>query len=78
MVTGASFQQLSFSFCVGETSVKNVLKESLPIIWNELSKEYVKFPKTRAEWRKIADDFENLGGLPHQIGALDGTNNYFI
>lgn len=54
--------------------MKNIIDETLTVIWDELKKEFVPFPRNNADWQKISSDFESIGGLPHQIGALDGKH----
>lgn len=57
---------------MSQTTVKNIIKEVLPLLWMCLKENYVKCPSTPEEWKNVEDGFNKLDGLPHQIGALDG------
>lgn len=57
---------------MGVTTVKCIVKETLPLIWSFLKEEYVKFPENQNEWMKIVNGFDFIGGLPHTLGAIDG------
>ena len=46
LVPEDSFENLSVSFGMGMKTVKNILKETLPSIWNGLKSEFVKIPET--------------------------------
>lgn len=74
MVTGDNFENLSIVFSISNTSVRRIIKEVLPLIWNCLKKEYVPFPKSTHEWKIIENGFLQIGGIPHTLGALDGKH----
>lgn len=78
LVTGSTFQNLSVEFAISATAIKDIVKEVLPLIWQVLKDEFVKFPGNEDEWKIVENGFINLGGLPHQLGALDGIFNLYI
>ena len=74
LASGMSQQDLCWSFRVGRTTVSNILKEVCDAIFEVLSPDYLQPPSSEAEWKHIANDFEELWDLPHCIGAIDGKH----
>jgi hypothetical protein len=35
--------------------------------------ETIRLPQTEAQWREVADDFEQVAGFPYVAGAIDGS-----
>ena len=42
--------------------------------YNALAPIYMKPTYTEEEWRRIADDFEQLWDMPRNLGAIDGKH----
>ncbi|KAK9687538.1 PBP/GOBP family [Popillia japonica] len=47
-------------------------------IWNILKEEYLHFPNTVKEWRRISDEFLNRWNIPNTVAAMDGKHICFI
>ena len=74
MVTDDSMQTISFSFCLGQSTVCDIIGNTCEAIWETLSSEFVPAPKNSDEWRKICDGFSSLWNFPHCVGAIDGKH----
>ena len=74
-MTGDAFSTISASYRISEASVGRIVKETCGVIWERLSEEgYMKCPKTEAEWKIIAKDFEDYWHFPNCVGAIDGKH----
>jgi hypothetical protein len=68
-----SFQALAFSFQMGDTTVRRIVKERVEILWEELHPLHMPLPTTES-LRNNADEFENVWNFPHVSGCLDGKH----
>lgn len=59
---------LQYTFYVGQQTISEIIAETVPVIYKVLHKEYLKFPRTKEEWLKIADDFYDLWDFPNCLG----------
>ena len=71
---GGSQQSLSFCFRIAKSTICSIINETCKAIWDCLSEQYVRPPRTSNDWKCIAKDFENIWNLPHCIGAIDGKH----
>ena len=71
---GTSQQSLSFSFRIAKSTICCIINETCKAIWDYMSEQYVRPPRTSDDWKRIAKDFENIWNLPHCIGAIDGKH----
>ncbi|XP_057296815.1 uncharacterized protein LOC130625697 [Hydractinia symbiolongicarpus] len=71
---GGSQQSLSFSFRIAKSTISSIVNETCSAIWNCLKEQYLRPPKALDEWKKIAQDFNDMWDLPHCIGAIDGKH----
>ena len=71
---GGSQQSFSFSFRIAKSTICSIISEICKAIWDCLSEQYVRPPRTSDDWKRIAKDFENIWNLPHRIGAIDGKH----
>lgn len=74
LASGESQQPLSFAFRIGKSTVSGIVRETCEAICSALAPVYLKPPKTKEEWLKVANEFEDLWNLPHVIGAFDGKH----
>lgn len=75
LITGDAFTTIAASYRVSETSISRIVNKTCKAIWNVLlEKGFVKCPKTKAEWRKIAVEFEKMWNFPNCVGAIDGKH----
>lgn len=51
-----------------------IVKEVCQAWMNELKEKVMPQPKTKEEWKAIAQQFQEQPNVPHVLGALDGTN----
>ena len=61
------------TFRMGLTTVKRIISETCDAIWDALCEFYISLPN-EAEWKRIAEDFENVWNLPHCVSAIDGKH----
>jgi len=73
LVTGNSINSIAFSFRVGQSTVRNIIKEVCTVISNTLSSLYLTIP-TEEEWKSIADGYWNIWQMPNCFGAVDGKH----
>ena len=74
LALGDSQQSMSFSYRLGRTTVGGIIYETCLAIWEALCLQYVKSPKSTAEWKSIADEFMDLWDFPRCVGAIDGKH----
>ena len=71
--TGASFRSLAFSFRMGNTTVKNIVSETVDILWEELQPIHMPVP-TSESFRPIAKEMWDIWNFPNCIGSFDGKH----
>jgi hypothetical protein len=74
LALGDCFRSLSQQFRVGLSTTRLIIRETCKVIIKTLQNRYLSTPRTRNEWEKIADDFNNKWHFPHCIGAVDGKH----
>lgn len=72
LVTGESFQSLSFQFRIGKTTVGDVVQEVCEAIYYALAEEFLQTPNQEYKWKKIAEQFHSRWNIPNNFGAIDG------
>lgn len=73
---GDSFSSISFSYRLGETTVRSIIYETCEQIWAVLGP--LEMPKPTVEqWKKIEEGFRLKWNYPNCIGALDGKHVVF-
>ncbi|KAJ8971164.1 hypothetical protein NQ317_006551 [Molorchus minor] len=73
LATGCSFKSLSFSFRIGASTVGEIVRETVEIIWQELQPEYMPQP-TITQFKAISEDFYKIWNFPNVIGTIDGKH----
>ncbi|KAJ6639530.1 Protein ANTAGONIST OF LIKE HETEROCHROMATIN PROTEIN 1 [Pseudolycoriella hygida] len=73
LASGETFYSLSSQFCVGASTIGDIVPETCKAIAVAL-KDFMKVPAEADEWRKIADDFYIKWDYPNCVGALDGKH----
>ena len=71
LATGDSQQSLSFSFRIGKATVSRIMAETCDTIYEVLKDAYLSVPKTKDDWLKISQDFEEKWNMPHAVGCID-------
>ena len=74
VATGESQQSLSLSYCIGKSTVYQIVLETALAIYNSLKDPYLKTPSSKEKWLNILARFEDTWNFPHCIGAIDGKN----
>ncbi|XP_068225274.1 putative nuclease HARBI1 [Palaemon carinicauda] len=74
LATGRSLEDLKFSTGISTQALGHIISETCQAIYDALRNEYLKFPTTSGEWKKIADDFYLLWNFPNCGGAIDGKH----
>ena len=74
LAAGDSQQSQSIHFRIGKATVSKKIKETCTAIWRCLNREYLQPPQSSNRWKRIADDFEELWGFPHCLGAGNGKH----
>ncbi|XP_068249076.1 uncharacterized protein [Palaemon carinicauda] len=74
LATGKSYEDLKFSTCISPQALGHIIPETSDAIYRVLKPHYLKFPSSVAEWKAIAQQFENKWQFPNCCGALDGKH----
>lgn len=71
---GDSIATTSWYFRIGKSTLYSIIPEVCNAIWEKLKGTYLRCPQIENEWRKIADEFNNIWHFPNCIGAIDGKH----
>ena len=63
-----------FSYQLGESTVSNMISETIEGIYQCLKKDYLNPPQTPEEWQKIADQFKENWNKPNIIDITDSKH----
>lgn len=64
---------MAFSYRMGFTTVRNIVKEVCEAIWKNLAPIVMPQP-SEERWKEIAKDFQTYWHFPNCLGALDGKH----
>jgi len=73
LASGDSMKSVGYAFRVAPNTVSKIVHETCNEIWKTLKDIVMPVPSIQ-EWKKIAQDFENVWNFPHCIGAIDGRH----
>ena len=73
LATGESYT-LSCQFRVGRSTIYKFLPEVCRMPSRMSSPEYLRYPTTPDEWKKLETEFRIRWNVPHALGALDGKH----
>lgn len=71
LVTGDSYRNIADSFKVNVSTVSDIVPTVLAAIWDCLVQEFMPVP-TAADWRSMAEEFEQRWNFPLCCGAVGG------
>lgn len=74
LAEGASQQSMAFQYRIAKSTVSKIIHETCGAIWEALHEIYLRPPKSKDEWLKISQQFEELWNFPHCLGAIDGKH----
>lgn len=74
LASGCSYKDLHYSFRVGVSTIRNIVRQVTQSIWNNLHDEFMTLPNTPNEWEQIANGFWTKANFPHCLGAVDGKH----
>ena len=74
LATGESCTSLSCHFRVGKSTIYKFLLEVCRAIHDEFTREYLRYPTTLDEWKKLEMKFRIRWNVPHAVAALDGKH----
>ena len=74
LALGDGFRSCCQQFNVGLSTSRMIVRETCQVIYNMLKDRYLKTPRTRKEWKRIAKVFNMRWNFPHAIGAIDGKH----
>ncbi|XP_065305170.1 putative nuclease HARBI1 [Dermacentor albipictus] len=73
LATGGSMEDIALSYRMHASTVANVLKETLPAIWDCLRPLVLARPST-LRGRDIAEEYYDKRDFPNTIGSIDGKH----
>lgn len=74
LVLRDSYPSLSYAFRIVVNTISQIVCEVCEAIYDELASEFIKLPKSNAEWKKISDEFESRWNCPHAFGFFSLMN----
>ncbi|KAJ8910546.1 hypothetical protein NQ315_011059 [Exocentrus adspersus] len=74
LATGRSYEDLKYSVGISAQALGCIIPETCAVIFNTLKTDYMKLPKSKEEWTKVASQFENRWQFINCGGALDGKH----
>ena len=74
LATGDCYHTLQYDFRCGYSSVVSTVQEVCQAIVQELKDEVMPLPRTKEDWKAIAQKFQDRWNVPHALGALDGKH----
>ncbi|XP_055905518.1 uncharacterized protein LOC129941006 [Eupeodes corollae] len=73
LATGNCFRSLHYEFLIGETTLREIIKDTCDKIWICLKENYMP-EQTEDTWKKVADKFLTSTNFPNCVGAIDGKH----
>ncbi|KAK3893361.1 hypothetical protein Pcinc_002795 [Petrolisthes cinctipes] len=61
-------------FCVGQSTVCNIIQEVCQAIWDALGPEFLPRPTPADHWKRVAEEFNIRWNFPNCLGAIDGKH----
>ncbi|KAK4877281.1 hypothetical protein RN001_009787 [Aquatica leii] len=77
LATGETFRSLMYATRIHETTISRFIPKVCSSIVSKLKSDYLRTPRNSEDWKKIAEDFNDMWQFPHCIGALDGRHITF-
>ncbi|KAK7095652.1 hypothetical protein V1264_005034 [Littorina saxatilis] len=74
LASGDSYRSLSYLYRIGKSTLAEIIPATCLAICDVLKRPYMKVPNTQAEWRAVADKFDERWQFPNCIGAMDGKH----
>ena len=74
LATGDAQFTISSSYRVSPTTVGRIILETTSVIWDQLSRGYLKHPSSDKEWKSVSNDFFRLWQFPNCLGCIDGKH----
>ncbi|KAM7294246.1 hypothetical protein ISCGN_023763 [Ixodes scapularis] len=74
LATEDSQMSLQFQFRRAHNTVSTIVAEVCPAIYSALKDDFLKVPSSPAEWKAVAQGYQDLWQFPHCVGALDGKH----
>ena len=63
-----------YSYLIGTTTAKTIIRETCQVIWDILSKKVMPGIFKTDDWLRISAGFEDEWNFPHCIGSIDGKH----
>lgn len=73
LASGCTFNDLHYSYRIGISTARLIVKEVCQVLWLVLQNEYIP-PPNKDTWELAAAGFEATANFPHCIGAIDGKH----
>ncbi|KAK3889997.1 hypothetical protein Pcinc_006046 [Petrolisthes cinctipes] len=73
LASGMSQKDVARYFCVGQSTVCNIIQEVCQAIWDALGPEFLPRP-TPDHWKRVAEEFNIRWNFPNCLGAIDGKH----
>lgn len=74
LATGDSQSSLQFNFRRAHNTISTIVADVCPAIYSALKDDFLKVPSQPADWKAVAQGYQELWQFPHCIGALDGKH----
>ena len=74
LAAGSSYKELMYAFRISDSSISTIVPEVCDAIYKVLGEDYCSVPKSKNDWLKIAQEFEEQWQFPNVIGSIDGKH----
>ena len=79
LASGTSHVTLAGSYRISPTSMSRIIPKTCEALWQALQGiGFIKMPKNKEEWKRIALEFENKWNVPNCLGAMDGKHSNLL
>ncbi|KAJ8019719.1 Protein ALP1-like [Holothuria leucospilota] len=74
LASGSKYTDMRYGWRVPHNTISLIVREVCRAIIEEYIDEVMPVPTTKAEWRRIADEYYQKWNFPHTCGSLDGKH----
>jgi hypothetical protein len=74
LTSGANFHVIEDLYRISNSTISKIIPEVCTAIWDSLSADYIKCPKSPEEWAEKAKGFKEKWDYPRGLAAIDGKH----
>jgi hypothetical protein len=74
LATGNSQTFVSFGFRIARSTACRIIQETCEALRQSLQLEYVKFPSSESDWKRVSQQYSKMWHFPNSVRAIDGEH----